>query len=282
MNEQKNASQPVALVTGASSGIGMETAKALANKGYKVYAGARRLDKMQSLANLGVVVVELDVTRQALIDAVAEKILKENNRIDLLVNSAGYGLHGAIEEVSLSDARQQFEVNVFGCAGVIRAFLPSMRQQKSGWIINISSLAGKISPPMSGWYNASKHALEALSDSLRLELMEFGIKVILVQPASVRSEFGDIALKNLRLYGQIADYANWNSLWAKSIELSKSEQNTIPPAMIAAEIIRILEAKKVKPRYVVPSAAKSFLFLTRMFSDSFVDKLILAKVKSGR
>ena len=180
----------VALVTGASSGIGAATAQRLNGLGYVVYGLARRVDRMAGLDRIGVRTLAVDVTDEQAPAAAIEQIIAEQGRIDVLVNNAGYGSYGALEDVPLSEARYQFEVNVFGLARLIQLVLPHMRRQGSGRIINISSIGGKIYEPLGDWYHAAKFAVEGLSDSLRVELRPFGIDVVIIEPGAIRTEWG--------------------------------------------------------------------------------------------
>ena len=148
----------VALVTGASSGMGKEFARRLNAQGYKVYGAARRVEKMEELKKLGIVPVKMDITDQKDIDAVSDKILSEEGRLDVLINNAGFGLYGSVEEISLADARYQFEVNFFGLVALTKKFLPLMRTQKSGAIFNISSMGGSFYTPLGSYYHATKYA----------------------------------------------------------------------------------------------------------------------------
>ncbi|WP_043436491.1 SDR family NAD(P)-dependent oxidoreductase, partial [Arthrobacter sp. I3] len=167
--------QPVAFVTGASTGIGFETAKKLASAGFTVYAGARRVELMEPLKASGVKVVALDVTDEASMSAAVGDVLAAHGRIDVLVNNAGYGTYGSLEEVELAEGRRQFDVNVFGLARMTQLVIPAMRAARAGRIINISSIGGKMYEPLGAWYHATKFAVEGLSDSLRLELKPHGI-----------------------------------------------------------------------------------------------------------
>src|ERR1700754_928544 len=183
----------VALVTGASSGIGKATAVALRELGYTVYAAARRVDRMRELADLGVQVLAMDVTDDESMTGGVKRIIAEAGRLDVLVNNAGYGSYGALEDVSLDEARRQFDVNVFGLARLTQLALPHMRAQRSGYVVNVSSIGGKMYEPLGGWYHPTKFAVEALSDSLRMELKPFGIHVVVIEPGAIRTEWGGIA-----------------------------------------------------------------------------------------
>ena len=197
----------VALVTGASSGIGEDAARLLHEHGFTVYAVARRTGPMEKLAALGVRTFGMDVTDDASVTAGVEKIIAEAGRIDVLVNNAGYGSYGAVKDVPLEEARRQFEVNVFGLARLIQLVVPHMRAQRSGRIINISSIGGKIYEPLGGWYHATKFAVEGLSDSLRIELRPFGIGVVLIEPGTIRTGWNTIARENLARASASSAYA---------------------------------------------------------------------------
>src|ERR1700722_12749504 len=174
----------VAFVTGASAGIGEATARALLAAGYTVFAGARRLDRRAGLAALGATLLKLDLTDDASIVAAVEAIKSGAGRLDVLINNAGYGSYGALEDVPMDEARRQMEVNVFGLARLSQLVIPGMREAGNGYIINISSIGGKLGEPFGAWYHATKYAVEGLSDSLALELAPFGIKVVTVEPGA--------------------------------------------------------------------------------------------------
>ena len=178
MKEQK-----IILITGASSGIGYGTALQLARKGHRVYAAARRMELMEPLRAEGIVTIRMDVTDNQSMSEAVQKILDMEGRIDVLVNNAGYGYFGAIENVTSEEAHRQMEVNVFGLAELCRLVLPAMRRQGYGRIINTSSIAGKLVMPFGGWYHVSKFSVEALSDALRIEMKPYGIDVVMIDRA---------------------------------------------------------------------------------------------------
>lgn len=179
------------LITGASSGMGFEAAKELASQGHSVYGAARRVERMAPLTEYGVHTIELDVTdEEACKDAVG-RVVAERGRIDVLVNNAGYGSFGTIEDVEIDEARRQFDVNVFGLAALTKAVMPQMRERRSGTIVNVSSMGGRLVTFMGGWYHATKYAVEALSDALRMEAAEFGIDVVLIEPGGIKTELGE-------------------------------------------------------------------------------------------
>jgi short-subunit dehydrogenase len=178
----------VILITGASSGMGKESAKALIQQGHTVYTVARRINQMQELMEMGGHPMQMDVTNENDIQQVVDTIIQKEGKIDVLWNNAGYGLYGSVEDVPLEEARKQFEVNVFGVAALTQKVIPFMRKTNSGTIINTSSMGGKIYTPLGAWYHASKHALEGFSDCLRLELKEFHINVVVLEPGIIQTE----------------------------------------------------------------------------------------------
>ncbi|WP_419933578.1 oxidoreductase [Candidatus Palauibacter sp.] len=196
----------VMLVTGASAGIGREVAILLAGEGHTVYAGARRLDRMQDLTEHGITPVGMDVTKEDDNERVVSRIIESEGRIDVLINNAGFGLYGPVEDIPLDDARYQFEVNLFGLAHLTQLVLPHMRAQRSGRIINVSSMLGKVFVPMGAWYHATKHALEGWSDCLRLETAPFNIQVVIIEPGAIRTEFAEAMMARIRQYSDDTAY----------------------------------------------------------------------------
>ena len=174
--------QKTALVTGASSGMGKEIARRLIEDGFVVYVAARHVEKMDDLARLGARTLRMDISKDEQIQLAVDTIIAESGGVDVLVNNAGFGLYGPIEDVGIDEARYQFEVNVFGPARLTQLLLPAMRKKGAGTIVNITSMGGKIYTLLGGWYHATKHALEGWSDCLRLELAPFGIRVVVVAP----------------------------------------------------------------------------------------------------
>lgn len=267
-------SQKVALITGASSGIGKEAAIELKNKGFTVYAAARRVDKMQDLATKGIRPISLDVTDdESMIHGVNE-ILKKEGRIDVLVNNAGYGSYGAVEDVPLDEARRQMEVNVFGLARMIQLVLPNMRERKFGKIVNISSMGGKIWTNFGGWYHATKFAVEGLSDCLRLELAPFGIDVIVVEPGGIKTDWGIIAAENLKKVSAKGPYAKATNKAADGMIKNYTGNQLSKPELIARTIGKAVTAKRPKTRYLVGFMAKPMVFMKTVFGDRAYDRII--------
>lgn len=267
----------IALVTGASAGIGMETAKTLASNGYIVYAAARRLGRLRDLSPLGIKAISLDVTDDDSMVNNINQIIHQEGRMDVLVNNAGFGLYGAVEEVSMKDARYQLEVNVIGLARLTQLVIPHMRKQQSGKIVNITSIGGKISSPMGGWYHASKFAVEALSDNMRMELKPFGIDVIVIEPGGVKTEWGGIAMKNLMKTSIEGPYKHTA---AKMVSLNKKfEPRNAEPSLIADLILKAITARNPKTRYHAGFMATPILMAKKILSDKQFDKMMMSQVK---
>lgn len=271
----------VALITGASSGIGESTALLLHQNAYTVYGAARRVDKMKHLKEKGINTVSLDVTSEESIQSCVQQIMNKEARIDVLVNNAGYGSYGAIEDVPLEEARRQFEVNIFGLARLSQLVLPAMRENRYGKIVNISSMGGKVYTPFGGWYHATKHALEGLSDCMRLETKDFGIDVIIVEPGGIETPWGTIAAENLKKTSGNGAYAPFANRVADGMAKMYVANTLSKPEVIAKTILKAVTAKRPKTRYVAGKYAKPMLFIRRYFSDRFFDRLILSQMKGA-
>ena len=267
----------VAIVTGASSGIGEATALRLQKQGFIVYAAARRIDRLEKLADShpSIKALKLDLVDDASIQAAVAKVVAEQGRIDVLVNNAGYGSYGAIEDTTIEEAKRQFEVNVFGAVRLAQLVLPHMRKQRSGHIINITSIGGKIYTPLGGWYHATKHALEGLSDCLRLECEPFGISVAIIEPGSIATEWSGIAAKQVReTSGGSSAYAKQAEIVAKGMEDETNGKRASPPSVIADAIGKIVATKRPKTRYAVGFAAVPLIWLREHVSDRMFDWII--------
>ncbi|HJU38397.1 MAG TPA: oxidoreductase [Tahibacter sp.] len=271
------AMRKVALVTGASSGMGKDFCFRLLDAGHVVYGAARRVGEMADIAAAGGVALPMDVTDDAsMVDGVA-RILREHGRIDVLVNNAGYGAYGAIEDVPLDEARRQFEVNLFGAARLAQLVLPAMRAQRSGRIVNVSSVGGKVYSPLGGWYHATKHALEGLSDCLRFETRDFGIDVVVIEPGGVQTGWSAIAMDAVRRYSGQSAYAPLADSWRGMAGLKLA-----PPSVISDLVLRAVAARRPKTRYVAGTAARLTLFLRSVLSDRLYDRFLAAVFRAPR
>ena len=263
-----------ALVTGASSGIGEDTARKLQALGYVVYGAARRTDRLQALVTDGIRPLTMDVTDDASMTAGVDRILEETGRIDVLVNNAGYGSHGAIEDVPIDEARRQFEVNVFGLARLTQLVSPHMRAQGSGTIINISSIGGRLTTPLGGWYHATKYAVEALSDALRMELRPFGIDVVVVEPGAIRTAWWSIAADHLEATAEGSAYADQIRAVAGAMRSESNNRRFSPPVAIARTVGKIVTARRPRTRYAVGFMAGPLIAARRILPDRAFDQLI--------
>ncbi len=267
----------VALITGASSGIGKETAKLLVANGYIVYGAARRVDKMSDLKQAGVKLLAMDVTDETTMVNGINEIIKTEGKIDVLVNNAGYGSYGALEDVAISEAKYQFEVNIFGLARLTQLVLPFMRKQQSGKIINISSIGGKFGEPHGSWYHATKYAVEGLSDSLRMELKQFNIDVIIIEPGAILTEWNTIARDNLM---KVSGKTAYKNLAQKHFNmLANADKRGAQPIVVAKTIVKSILSHRPKTRYATGGGAKLILFLRRILSDRLFDKVMLSLMK---
>ncbi len=271
--------KPVALITGASSGIGKAAAERFLDAGWTVYGAARRVERMQNLEARGGHALGLDVTDEDSLTAGVQTILDAEGRIDALVNNAGYGSYGAVEDVPLDEARRQFDVNLFGLARLIQLVLPTMRSQRSGTIINISSMGGKIYTPLGAWYHATKHALEGFSDALRLELHDFGINVVIVEPGAIKTEWGGIAIDNMMETSGSGPYAEFAAQTKRLFENSYKEGSGSPPSLIGNVIFEAATAKKPKTRYVAGEQARTSLIARALLPDRLFDAVIRSQMK---
>lgn len=265
----------VVLLTGASSGIGWITSIYLASRGYRVYAVARRLEKLEPLKKYGIRPLFMDLCDENSIQAVVERIIEEEGKIDILINNAGYGVYGAIEDVDLMEAKKQFEVNLFAQARLTQLILPYMRAQRKGKIINISSVAGKMTLPLGAWYHASKHALEAYSDALRMEVQAFAIDVIIIEPGAIKTPWGLIVGKNLQGLAQDSAYQEMTEKQAKFL-LKHYTNNPFlsAPKCVAECIYQAIVANKPKTRYLVGFASKTISLIKSILPDRVFDIMV--------
>lgn len=267
----------VILVTGASSGMGKLSAQDLIKAGHTVYAVARSIDKMKDLEAMGGHIMKMDVTNEEDIERVVAKVIEEQGRIDVLWNNAGYGLYGPVEDLSMEKAQQQFEVNVYGVARLTKKVLPYMRQQKDGLIINTSSMGGKIYTPLGAWYYASKHAIEGFSDCLRMEVKEFGIKVVVLEPGMINTGFNATV-------GQNFSYESKNGAYSRLVNgyIKAMENNPTPgsnPEVISRAVLKIINARNPKTRYLVGRGGKLLVAIRLIFGDKFFDRMMLMSMR---
>lgn len=255
-----NGAGRVVLVTGASSGIGQSCAELLARRGHRVY-GASRTGSLR-----------MDVRDEASVNAAVGSILAREQRLDVVVNNAGFGIAGAIEDTSLEEAREQFEVNFFGVLRVCRAALPVMRSQGQGTIINIGSIGGLIAIPYQGLYSASKFALEGLTESLRLEVRDFGIRVVLIEPGDHRTGF----TQSRRAAAGAGAGSAYRAAFERAVaRMAADEQAGPAPERVAALVARVMDARRPRLRYTAgPAAQRAAVWLKRWLPNTAVEAMV--------
>ena len=262
------------LVTGCSSGIGRATAERLARAGWTVYASARRLESVEGLE--GCRPLRLDVTDDDSMRAAVEAIEREHGAVGVLVSNAGYSQSGAVESVPIEAARRQLETNVLGLARLTQLVLPGMRRQGWGRIVNVSSMGGKLTFPGGGWYHASKHAVEALSDALRFELAGFGIDVVVIEPGLIRTGFADAAVGSIAVDPE-DPYARFNQAVGAATAGAYDGLARVlggGPDTVARTIERALAARRPRSRYRVTASARIFLTVRKLVPDRAWDALV--------
>lgn len=272
------------MVTGSSSGIGFETSLLLARNGYHTYVTMRNLDKSKAITNLkqkeklSLEVLQLDVTSDESVKEAIHKITNKQERIDVLVNNAGYALVGPFEELSIEEFKEQFETNVFGVIRVTQAVLPIMRRQRNGTIVNISSIAGKIGFPLTSAYTSSKFALEGLSESIAYEIEQFGIKVILIEPGVIKTNFNN----NLKIGKRVTIDSNspYVEMTQKRISRFKPRfESGTPPIEVARVILKIITSENQSElRYLVGSDAFKLMEIRNNMSDKEFGKIVIKSV----
>lgn len=266
--------QKVVLITGTAYGIGKSTAELLIDKGHIVYGGDILVEENLYLNDIGGTALEMDVTNQEHIDKAINQIISEQGRVDVLVNNAGLGVYGAIEDVSMEDIYYQYDVNLFGLARVTKAVLPHMREKESGLIINISSVLGETYGPLAGWYLSTKHALEGWSDALRVELKEFDIDVVVVQPGAINTNFSNVTKTYIDKYRENSAYQH---LYGEPITDTGNDvlSNQSDPIVIAKVINKAMNARNPKTRYAAGAYSKIGIFLRKIMTDKMFDRFIL-------
>lgn len=272
----------VILITGASSGIGKDTALSLIKEGHVVYGVARRLEMMKDIVQAGGHAIKMDILKERNIDDVVNQIIKEQSRVDVLINNAGYGLWGAVETISIDEAKRQFDVNIFGLAYLTKKIIPIMRKQKSGKIINMSSMGGKVYTPFGAWYHATKYALEGWSDCLRIELKSFGIDVILIEPGVIKTEFQDVMMDSTVERSIGTPYEKKLKALEKATQEMYARGIGSPASTITKLIIKAINSHNPKRRYVGGLFAKPMLFIKKWFGDKMYEKAIMSQIKKAK
>ena len=271
---RRSTSGKIILATGASSGMGREAVKLLASGGHTVYAGARRMDRMDDLSKHGIVPVEMDVTKSADNERVVSRIIDAEGRIDVLINNAGFGLYGTVEDIPLEDARYQFEVNLFGLAHLTQLVLPHMRARGAGRIVNVSSMGGRVFTPFGAWYHATKHAVEGWSDCLRIETAPFNIQVVLIQPGMIRTEFGEVLGRGIqKYYGDSAYKAGLDRFFAAASD-PKAMSRVTDPSVLARVFVKAATTAHPRRRYVKGAMACPLMFIRKWFGDAVYEAIL--------
>lgn len=272
------------LITGASSGIGHATAVRLARRGMTVYATARNPDALTDLAEEGCELLTLDVTDQTSVTEAVAAVEDAHGQVDVLVNNAGYGQYGAIEEVAIEDVRLQLETNVVGPTRLIQRVLPGMRAAGGGTIVNVSSMGGGFTLPGGGYYHASKHALEAISDALRFEVAPFGVNVVIIQPGLIKTNFdADAVITAVEATDETGPYADFSVSAQALLASSYGGWLAAPPDVVARAIERAVNARAPRPRYRVTLTARVLLTLRWLLPDRLWDAAVASRfLPAGR
>lgn len=266
----------VVLVTGASSGIGQATALELIKAGYTVYGGARRVDAMAPLIDAGGKALSLDVTDDASMVAAVDAIMAAEGRIDALVNNAGYGSYGAVEDVAMDEARRQLEVNVFGLARMTQLVLPHMREAGSGRIINISSIGGTIWTPLGAWYHGTKWFVEGFTNAMRFEVEPMGIKMIIVAPGLIDTGFSGGVSETLEKSSMEGPYSE---LAAKLAAAGTDASRWSQPVVIAKAIRQALGDRKPKTLYRAGAMSRLLPFMARVLPNRWFDRMVMSQLR---
>jgi len=271
--------QPVALVTGATSGIGEATALRLHGRGYVVFAVGRNPDALAALRSRGLQARSLDVTDEAAVTALADEIHTAHPAVDVLVNSAGLPLRGPLEQVSLTGVRHLFETHVVGPLHLSQAVLPRMRARGAGTIVNIGSTAGRFTSPGAGAYHISKYGLEAASLALRAEVAQFGVRVSLIDPTGVRTRFVERELEQTRSYTDDDPYGEFKRRYdAATLALTKTPGVMVSAEAVARAVMRVIKAKNPRPRYVVGLSGHATILAQQLLTDRMWERIALSRL----
>jgi NAD(P)-dependent dehydrogenase (short-subunit alcohol dehydrogenase family) len=272
-----NEGSKAVLITGCSTGIGRATAERLADRGWPVYATARRTESVTDLAQRGCKTLPLDVTDEASMRSAVEAVTEAEGAVGVLVNNAGYSQSGALETVPLDDVRRQFETNVFGLLRMCQLVLPGMRSQRWGRIVNVSSMGGKLTFPGGGAYHATKHAVEALSDALRFEVRGFGIDVAVIEPGLIKTQFGEAAVGSMESVSEDGPYGEFNRAVAEQTAgayTGPMARLGAGPEAVAKKIERAIGSRRPRTRYKVTPSATMILGTRRILSDRMWDRFV--------
>ncbi len=280
MDEPRQA--PVALITGCSSGMGRATALLLAEAGWRVFATARRLETVSALASNQITPLQLDVTDEASMRAAVEQVLTQSGRIDALVNNAGYTEVGPLEEATHEEVRRQFETNTFGPLRMAQLALPAMRAQGGGRIVNVSTMGGRVVIPFIGLYNGSKFALEAMSDALRMETRPFGVRVILIEPGGVRTNFNAVATQNAQRFATDTSSPYHGHFDTLDRFITQATAASSPPETVAKLIFHALTTRRPHARYAATLDARLMLAVLPRLSDGMRDAFWARLLGLGR
>ena len=274
----------VALVTGSSSGIGLETALLLARSGFYTYASMRNLEKSKNIVeianreNLSLQIIQLDVNNDQSVKSAVDKIVQEKERIDILVNNAGYGLFGSVEDLTIEEIKAQFETNFFGVVRVTQQILPIMRMRKKdgGTIVNISSVGGRMSVPFLSAYNSTKFALEGLSESMAYELEPFGIRVIIIEPGFIRTNIMNSSILAKKALDPNSPYFSFTQKMANHFNsmVNNASSSSTPPDKVAKTILNAITSENPKLRYTVGNDATAIIQAKRDMSDEEFSKMV--------
>lgn len=273
------------LITGCSTGIGRATAERMAASGWTVYATARRIESIADLESKGCKLLALDVCDSASIQSAVAAIEAAEGAVGVVVNNAGYGQEGAIEEVSMADVRRQFETNVFGLLELTKLVLPGMRAQGWGRVINVGSMGGRLTFPGGGIYHASKYAVEAISDALRFEVRGFGIKVSLIEPGVIRTEWGGAAIESIAAEANSGPYSQFNQAVVANIASAYSgplAKFSRGPEAVAAAIENAAKSRRPRTRYAVAPSATLLITARRWLPDPIWDALLRRRYPTPR
>jgi NAD(P)-dependent dehydrogenase (short-subunit alcohol dehydrogenase family) len=264
------------LITGCSTGIGRATAERLAGRGWTVYATARNAGSIADLAASGCRPLALDVTDEASMVAAVAAVEQAEGAVGVLINNAGYGQDGAIEEVPIADVRRQFETNVFGLVRMIQLVLPGMRRQGWGRVVNVSSMGGKLVFPGGGFYHGTKFAVEAISEALRFEVKRFGIDVVVVQPGPIKTQFGETSVGSMQVAddGAPSPYAAFDAGVAERVQATYRGSMAAGPEHVARAIEKAISARRPRTRYPVTVAARMLMTTRRLLPDRGWDRLM--------